>query len=361
MNKTYPSERHASRLRRATKRAAKREVDQRGDPHLRRNASSTVVSERPAGYQLLVVAAVNLWINKLATIFRGAQESSIREIQKAGDAFVQIVQDMDANAKLIPERLMTGGLHRWLLPAVAIAEGVQAAALWRVVQSLPLPLALLAAIAIATVTCFLAILVGVCVGMLVCDERDGPHELSPRHRRLAGAGAAVFGALVVVAAIVLAFVRGSVFLWLPLALVVAAIEVTFGVARYEARHHHERESLRKTKKKILKEGRGGCVALFQTREAAIGAGRAAVDQGKRVLRDGEVAFDNHWNTVHWKSPEVIPAVPQVQLPADAELMERLVVPLTPALKNVIDLFADGLAPTTQPLPPTRARLPELPA
>ncbi len=342
-----PNKRDQSRLARATKRAAKREVDQRRDPHQRKPAGETGGSLDPVGYQLLVVAAVQMWINKLAAVFRSAQELCLREIQKAADELAHVLKDLDANALLIPARLVTGDLHRRLVPAVVIAEIVLGAALWPLVEDLPLPLALLAAAAIATVTCMLAILAGLCLGACIFDDRDGPHELSPRQRALAVAGACVFGALVVISAVVLAVARGSWLLWLPLALVVAAVEITFGVARYEARHPREREALRRDCAKVIKEGRAQCVALRHSRETALGAGRAAVDHGKRILREGEVAFDDHWRTIHWKSKEPVPAVPQAQLPSDQELVERLLTPITPELKRVIDVFADGTAPASQ--------------
>ena len=361
MSKTYPSKRDASRLRRATKRAAKREVDQRGDPHQRRNITTVTRAEEPVGYQLLVLVAVNLWLNKIAAAFRPAQELSIREIQKAGDALYQVLQDIDANAKLIPDRLVTGDLHRWLVPAVVIAEFVQAAALWPVVQGLPLPLALLAAIAIATVTCLLAILTGLCVGMLACDERDGPHELSPRHRRLAGIGATVFGALVITAAIALAVARGNVLLWLPLALVVAVVEMTYGITRYEARHHRERELLRKAKKNGSQAGPGRMRCAVS--DARDDDGRRSIGSGSGQAHParGEVAFDGHWTTVHWKSPELVPSIPQVQLPGDAELAERLLVPDHAGVEEPHRPVRRRPGAHRAPLPPIRYRLPELPA
>jgi hypothetical protein len=368
MNRTYPSRRDASRLRRATKRSAKREVEQRGAPHFRVSVDRSTATSGPVAYQLVVLAAVQMWINRLAAILRPAQEHSLREIQKAGDELRNILEDLEANAKLIPGRLITGDLHHWLLPAVAIAELVQAAALWPVVNSLPLPIALLAAIAIATVSCLLAILTGVCIGMLACDERDGPHELSPRHRRLAVVAAVVFGVLVGVAAVVLALARGNILLWLPLGLVVAAIEVTYGVARYENRHHRERQSLRKAETKVLQRGRRDCVVLFRVRDSAIGAGRQAVDVGRHILRDGEAAFDDHWRTVNWKAAAPVPSVPQVELPGDDHLGQRLLVPIPPELKRLIDLFSNGLAPIPGQLPPIKYEqprdlrtLPELPA
>lgn len=310
------------------------------EPYKRREGSGAfAIGTVP--YQDLVQQRVVQWVDSLASAFRPAQEVWMRGIQEAFDYLGLLNADLLEIREFVQPRLALGDLYRKLVVPVGIAEGVQIAGVWQLVEDLFLPLALLAAVGISLVSAIAAILVGVFIGALVFDEPSTPNELSPRQRSLALVGALCLGALVVVLAVVLALSQDRFWMWFSIALVVACIEAAWGASLYESRFHRALEHLQKQRATTFAKGRIGCAGLSAARDGAMAAGRHAVGRGDRVLQHGSVVFERAYRRRNWRTPRVVPAVPVPALLDDGGLQVRLLVPINDDMARIIALF-EGL-------------------
>jgi hypothetical protein len=301
-------------------------------------------------YQELVVTFLWVWLSAIEAVARAAQELWLERARQAAEVARPLVRELEELAPHIPSRLVLGDLQHRLGPVVFVAELIQIAALYTLVSDLPLPLALIVAVAIVAVEATAAIVFGMAVGALVFDERRGPHELSPRQRSMWFGWAVMAGAAMVVIMVVLAVARGQVLIWLPLGVAVAVIAALWGAALYESRYHRRRASLERQLARIRKQGRAAFVAYVAVQETAMGDGRNAVSEARQVLREGDVAFERRWDRIHWREDTPAPRAAEVALPTDIELARRLLLPFPAPLAAElgVDIRPNGLVPPGEP-------------
>jgi hypothetical protein len=325
-----------NKLLRLVVRAAKLEAEQE-QPYQR---------GEPAPHQRLVRDAVTGWIDDIAAQAIPAQEAWIQTVRDRADAARKVAVEVVTLQRYTTERLTMGDLYSRLPIIVVLAELVQIAALWELVDHLPLPFAFITAAAIAVVEGGIAVVFGIAVAALVFDVRGSAHEINPWLRRLWLAAAIITGIITLVIAVGLAIMRGLVFVWLPLALAVALIAALWGAALYESRYHRKAESLGRRHGKLISRARGGYVAFRATQEGAMGAGRAAIATGRGVLRKGDVAFEQRWKRVHWSDGTPPPMIPVLTFPGDVELEQRLLIPfpLDLALELGIEVPSASIPP-----------------
>ena len=303
----------------------------------------------PAPHQRLVRDAVTGWIDDIAARAVPAQERCVQKARDTVDAARNVAVEILTLEPYSTERLTMGDLYGRLTIVVVLAEMVQIAALWGIVDDLPLPVAFVTAAAIALVEGMIGVLFGVAVAALVFDLRDSAHELNPWLRRMWLGTAIIAGLFTIVIAVVLAIARGNVFVWLPLALAVTLIAALWGAAGYESRYHRRAAGLRREHGRLIGRGRDHYVAFRATQETAMGASRGAIAAGRGVLRKGEVAFEQRWKRVHWRDGTPPPAIPVLTFPDDRELERRLLIAFPADL--AFELGVAAPSPSNPPLLP----------
>lgn len=314
------------RLVRITSRAAKEEARAK-QPFVRKDPDGKdVVAAAP--YQNNVVRTLVKWIDALVATAAPMLHLLRGEVIEQGKVVRILAGKRDEAKHFVKDPLKLGGEGNAMVIALVLAAAVNFAITYDFVEEAgwPLPVTLLATLALVLLEIAVTALVGWGIAALVLDRPDSPHDLEPRERREVLIRTIVLGIAVLVFVAVLGIERGSL-VWVLAALLGGAIGAYLGAAACESKFHRAYEKAAKDAREAEHEETKLRETYDGTQRQISETGQWLRDEAHRILGRGDAAFLTEFRAQHRKDTELPPAIPDVQLiPAEA-IRARLTVPL----------------------------------
>lgn len=222
-------------------------------------------------------------------------------------------------------------LDLWTQMAIVLATVLGMITTWPFIQSLeaPLPIALLASLALAAFEVALSALFGWSLHALVKDEHDSQFALTFKESRFFLACTLCSGTISVSAAIYLASIRGEghdQLIWLILGVGQILLGAYCGAALHDNKFE---QSLRVARKRLnaVSAEITDCQNTFRsTAKLTMATGRRVCGSAAQINHRAETAFVKRWRTgSNRRSGAVVPSLAEFDEPSDAYLWTTLVM------------------------------------
>jgi hypothetical protein len=273
-------------LLRATQRGARAEA-RAERPFVRRDPAGGDVAAPPP-YQQHVRRTLHTWIDDFARRAVPLLHALRADVHEQGKLARALAVRRDEARRFVHDPLKLGGEGNAMVLALLLASMVNFAITYDIVEERgwPLPITLVATLAIVLLEVAVTALVGWGIGALVFDRPDSPHDLEPRERTEVLVRTIILGVAVVVFVGVLGVQRGSV-LWALVAFLGAAIGAYLVAAACESRFH-------RAHRKLANETRAAEHGETVLREHYLGTqrqiwerGEWLCDEARRILAHGD--------------------------------------------------------------------------
>lgn len=352
-----PGSRHFRFLDYTVRGAARREV-----------AYTQTIHEPPAYEQLVEPAYQRLLKTKLNESWL---ESLAAQAARSFTAMNASLETKQRERQHLTERLEVAKTHSKHLPtikldittqlAVALATILGALTAWPFIQALewPLPVAALMAIALATFEVAIAGLFGLCVHAFVMDESGTSFELSVKQNLLFRACAVLTGGVAFASTVTLAVLRGhgsNQVVWMLLGLGLVAFAAYGGAAINDNRFDQEVKRLSKRLREVNDAVRQLQGAYEATARSTMATARGMCAVAVQIDHRAAAAFVKSWRRHHRERPVPVPSLPRLELPPEADLRQKLLVPMF----NVDEHSSDPIVEEV-PVSPLRPRRDGVPA
>ena len=296
----------------------------------------------PSYQRLLHTTLRDSWLESLAAI-AGAKLTAINRDLENGerdrDQLLERVPVARENAKYMPKFKLDVTTQL----AIVLAQVLGLATTWPFIQTLgwPFPIAALLAFALAAFEVAIAVLFGLSLHALVMDEPKTPFYLTVKQNRLFRACALLTGTVAFASVIVLAALRGHdnhQIVWVILGLGLVAFSAYGGAAINDSRF----EQAAKRLEKELKAAQDRIVALQNafraTTRATMATGRGLCGAASQIAQRTAAAFAKSYRRHNRGDGDdvVVPTLPQLSVPSDADLRARLLIEMYTVQHTNID-------------------------
>lgn len=320
--------------------AAREDADAQNTGQARTPDGTIVTSEVP--FRQRIRAFAGAWLADIAKWCRPRMEVNYSELARLVPVLQRRHAELIDARRRVPEHTRHAAFDAlWI---VVLAEVVAVASLYELVEDLPLPVALLACVAIGGIEAVLGITFGMATAALALSGHHPTFRLAPRERSWWTAMAAGCAVVLVPLVVLLGAMRGegpiTGLLWIVIGLAICALLAAYGAAHYEsrpARKAREREH-------AYQKAADLAHALMRDNEAsaeqAVANGVRAVAQCYALNDDASSAFVEEWNADRSDAPSPPPVLQALTLPSDEDVRRMMVVPFPRNLHD--DLVACGL-------------------
>lgn len=304
--------------------------------------SSGEVVAVEAPFRQRIQAFVGTWLADIAKWCRPLMEANYNELARLVPILERQYRTMRETRDKVPTDMRLAAFDSlWI---VLLAEIVAVASLYELVAELPLPIALLACVAIGGIEAALGITFGMATGALALSGQHPTFRLAPRERRWWKS--MVVGSAVVLVPLValLGAMRGdgvvTTLLWIVLGLAMCALLAGYGAAHYESRPARRARDAENDYQVTANQAHALMLSNETGAEQAVACAVRAIAEGHALNDDASRAFVEEWSALRHDKPSPPPELSRMALPTSEEVQRMMVVSFPRNLHD--DLVGCGL-------------------